>query len=194
MKAAKPPLRVLIASSSKQVFDSVSALLPPVDYDPVVYAASAGEAKRMLVSNDFDLLIINTPLPDEFGLDFALHFADRSIGILLLCKSDVYEQVAYRAEEEGILTLSKPISRQTLFASLRLLSAVARKLSAWEAKNRTLEEKMSDIRVVNRAKWLLISHLGMSEEDAHYYIEKQAMDLRISRREAAELMIRTYDQ
>ena len=53
---------------------------------------------------------------------------------------------------------------------------------------------MSDIRVVNRAKWLLISHLGMCEEDAHYYIEKQAMDLRISRREAAELMIRTYDQ
>ena len=194
MKSSKPPLRALIVSSSKQVSDSIAALLPTSDYDPSVCATSAGEAKRLLVSTDFDLLIINAPLSDEFGLEFALHYSSRSMGILLLCKSDVYDQVAYRAEEEGILTLSKPITRQTLFTSLRLLSAVARKLSTWEAKNRTLEEKMGDIRIVNRAKWLLISHLGMTEEEAHYYIEKQAMDLRISRREAAELMIRTYDQ
>ena len=53
---------------------------------------------------------------------------------------------------------------------------------------------MEDIRVVNRAKWLLIEHLSMTEQDAHYYIEKQAMDTRLSRREVAEHIIRTYDQ
>ena len=63
-----------------------------------------------------------------------------------------------------------------------------------EKKNKTLQEKMADIRVVNRAKWLLIEHLNMTERDSHYYIEKQAMDTRLSRREVAEHIIRTYDK
>ena len=53
---------------------------------------------------------------------------------------------------------------------------------------------MADIRTVNRAKWLLIENLGMTEKDAHYYIEKQAMDTRMSRREVAVGIIRTYDK
>ena len=52
---------------------------------------------------------------------------------------------------------------------------------------------MADIRVVNRAKWLLMEKLNLSEKDAHYYIEKQAMDLRIPRREVAGNIIRTYE-
>ena len=43
-------------------------------------------------------------------------------------------------------------------------------------------------------KWLLIENLKMSESDAHYYIEKQAMDTRLSRREVAQGIIRTYDK
>ena len=62
-----------------------------------------------------------------------------------------------------------------------------------EKKNRTLQEKMADIRAVNRAKWLLIEKLGMSESEAHYYIEKRAMDERVPRRELAENIIRSYD-
>ena len=56
----------------------------------------------------------------------------------------------------------------------------------------TLEEKIEEIRLVNRAKWLLIECLGMTEPEAHRYIEKQSMDQRISKREAAEAVIKTY--
>lgn len=63
-----------------------------------------------------------------------------------------------------------------------------------EMKNRSLREKMEDIRMVNRAKWLLIENLNMTEKDAHHYIEKQAMDTRFTRREVAENIVRTYDK
>ena len=53
-------------------------------------------------------------------------------------------------------------------------------------------EKMLEIRTVNRAKWLLIDQFKMTESDAHRYIEKQAMDACISRREVAENIIKTY--
>ncbi|MBO7398787.1 MAG: ANTAR domain-containing protein, partial [Clostridia bacterium] len=61
-----------------------------------------------------------------------------------------------------------------------------------EKKALSIEEKMNEIRLVNRAKWLLISELKMSEPDAHRYIEKQAMDRCIPRRLVAEEIIKTY--
>ena len=55
-----------------------------------------------------------------------------------------------------------------------------------------MDEKMEEIRLVNRAKWLLIEKLTMTESDAHRYIEKQAMDQCVSRREIAKGIIQTY--
>ena len=193
MKNPKPRRRVLVVSNGTQTYDYIASLLPSDEFEPPTLAASGGEAKRLLLSTDFDILVINTPLPDEFGLDFALDAAAGHMGVLLLTKADLYEQVSFRAEDAGILTLPKPVQRQTLYISLKLLAAVSTRLAKMEQRARTLEEKMMDIRLVNRTKWLLISHLGMNETDAHYYIEKQAMDTRRSRREIAEDVIRTYD-
>lgn len=193
MKNPKPRRRVLVVSNGMQTYDYIASLLPSDEFEPPTLAASGGEAKRLLLSTDFDILVINAPLPDEFGLDFALDAAAGHMGVLLLTKADLYEQVSFRAEDAGILTLPKPVQRQTLYTSLKLLAAVSTRLAKMEQRARTLEEKMMDIRLVNRAKWLLISHLGMNETDAHYYIEKQAMDTRRSRREIAEDVIRTYD-
>ncbi|MDD7579368.1 MAG: ANTAR domain-containing protein, partial [Treponema sp.] len=97
-------------------------------------------------------------------------------------------------EDSGVLTIARPNSRQAFYGALKLLTAVSAKLAKMEKKNRSLIEKMTDIRTVNRAKWLLIENLNMTENDAHHYIEKQAMDTRLSRREVAEGIIRTYDK
>ena len=59
-------------------------------------------------------------------------------------------------------------------------------------KQATVEEKIQEIRLVNRAKWALIQCLGMTEQAAHRYIEKRAMDERISRREAAMQVLSDY--
>lgn len=186
--------RVLIVSGSRQIYEFITDILHGDDFDAIAYAASVGEARRALSASEYDILIVNTPLPDEFGADFSLGVSGGRMGILLLCKGELYEQVVDRVEEYGILTLPKPTTKQAIYTSIHLLIAVSAKLSVLEKKNKTLQEKMADIRVVNRAKWLLIENLGMTEKDAHYYIEKQAMDMRLSRREVAEYIIRTYDK
>ena len=56
----------------------------------------------------------------------------------------------------------------------------------------TLQEKMEEIRLVNRAKWLLIEELKMTEQEAHRYIEKQAMDRCVTRRAVAEQILSIY--
>ena len=59
---------------------------------------------------------------------------------------------------------------------------------------KAIEEKMEEIRFVNKAKWLLIRELKMDEPEAHRYIEKQAMDRCVTRREIAAEIIKLYSQ
>ena len=193
MPAGKAQYSVLVVSASDKVFSSVLDLMPPAEYNPVLRAKNSGEARRMLLEMSADIIIINTPLPDDFGVQLALDLSDSPSGILMLVKSDLYEQVAYKVEDSGIFTLPKPNSSQMIYNAVKLLSVYAARLKKMEQKNRTMQEKMTDIRTINRAKWLLIENLNMSENDAHRYIEKQAMDTRSTRREVAEGIIRTYD-
>jgi response regulator NasT len=194
MKPEKTKRRILIVSGSEKIYDYVAELLPPGEFEIVQPVFSAGEAKRLLVSARYDVVIINTPLPDDFGTELAVEISDSTMGILLFVKNEMYDQIAYEVEDSGVLTLGKPCSRQTFYSTVKLLCALSARLGLMEQKNRSLQEKMADIRVVNRAKWLLIENLSMTEKDAHYYIEKQAMDTRFTRREIAESIIRTYDK
>ncbi len=57
-----------------------------------------------------------------------------------------------------------------------------------------MEEKITEIRLVNKAKWLLIDKLGMTEPDAHRFIEKRAMDTRTPKREVAQEIIDSFDK
>ena len=193
MATAKKKYRVLVAGSGDKIFDYISEMLPRSSYDPILRAGDAGEVRRMLMDTPVDIVIINTPLSDDFGVELALDLAEGAMGVLLLVKNELFDQVCYKVEDSGVLTIGKPMTRQGFYSAVKLLSAMTARLSKMEKANRTLQEKMAGIRVVNRAKWLLIEHHHMKEQDAHYFIEKQAMDTRLSRREVAENIIRTYD-
>ena len=193
MATEKRKYRVLVADSGDKIYEYISQSLPRSDYDPIVKAGDAGEVRRMMLDTPADIVIINTPLRDEFGTELAIDLAEGTAGVLLLVKNELYDQVCYKAEDSGVLTLGKPTSRQGFYSAVKLLTAMTARLSKLEKANHTLQEKMADIRVVNRAKWLLIEHHHMKEQDAHYFIEKQAMDTRLSRREVAENIIRSYD-
>ena len=192
MASGKIIYRVLIAGANDRTFDSLRELLPPDSYEPPLRAGSAGEAKRMLLETDVDLVILNAPLRDEFGTQLALNLAQDNLCVLMLVPAESFDAVCYKVEDEGILTLSKPVSRSGLLGAIKLLTAMRGKLRKLDRQNQALQEKMQDIRTVNRAKWLLIEIKRMTENEAHYYIEKQAMDMRLSRREVAENIIRTY--
>ena len=93
----------------------------------------------------------------------------------------------------GVFTLPKPITGTAMSQALKWMAAARERLRRMEKKTISIEEKMEEIRLVNRAKWMLIDNLKMTESDAHRYIEKQAMDLCVTRREVAEDIIKTYN-
>ncbi len=194
MVTEKASASVLIVSSPAKSVDYFAGLLPAAQYSPVACASTAGEARRLLVGAPADIVIINTPLADEFGVQMALDIAEKgSSGVLLFVRSELFEQVSFKVEDYGVLTLQKPNSRQNILQALKLLLATRARLKSMQEKTLTLESRMEDIRIINRAKILLIEQYKMSEAQAHRYIEKQAMDTCRKRREIAENIIRTYE-
>lgn len=193
-KKGKEERSVLIVSGSDKVYDYIVDLLPQKEFYPISRASSAGEARRILVSQIYDILIINTPLPDDFGIELAYDFADSPTCIMLMVKDEIFNEVVYQVEDAGIATIAKPSNKTTIYNTIKLLSAMSSKLKKMEKKNRTLEEKMNDIRIMNHAKWLLIDRKKITEDEAHHLIEKLAMDRRISKREAAQEIISDYEK
>ena len=193
MALNKNSYRVLIVGANDKTFALLSQLLQSDSYEMPLRSGTAGEARRMLLETSADIVIINAPLRDEFGTQLAQNLADDNLAVILLVPGESYDQVCYKVEDDGVLTLGKPLSGQALQTAIRLATALRAKLQKLDKKNQALQEKMQDIRTVNRAKWLLMEQLRMTENEAHYYIEKQAMDMRLSRREVAENIIRSYD-
>ena len=184
---------VLVISAKEKFNASLQSLLPDSKYAPVQMVSSVSLAKRVLLERSFDFVFINTPLPDDFGTRFAIEISgNKGTVILLLVRNEVYEEVCDKVTEYGILTLPKPASKQMVAHTLNFMAGIRERLRKLEKKSLSMEEKMKEIRLVNRAKWVLIDELKMSEADAHRYIEKQAMDHCVSRREIAEEIISTY--
>lgn len=194
MASGKNIYKVLVAGANDKTFALLQTLLPGSSYDPPLRAGSAGEAKRMALDYAVDIVILNAPMRDEFGTQLALNLARDNVGVLLLVPGESFDGVRDQVEDEGVMALAKPLTRQTLEMGLHMITALRGKLLQMDRRNRALQEKMTDIRTINRAKWLLIEQLRMTESEAHYYIERQAMDTRLSRREVAENIIRSYDQ
>lgn len=171
----------------------MQGLLPPSDFWPVDTVSGIAEARRRLIGASYDLVIINSPLPDDSGTGFAADLCARSdAGVLLLVRSEIYEETYYKLLPSGAVALSKPLSLPMMSQALRMLCALRERLRALRQQQSTVEEKIDEIRLVNRAKWLLIECLHMTEAEAHRHLVRQAMEQRCSKREAAENIIRTY--
>ena len=184
---------ILIVSATDKFTSAFADLLPETRYSPLHTAASVNAAERILAEKTFDFVIINAPLPDDIGVRFAIDTStSKQSAVLLLVKSDVHAGIHDKVAEYGVFTLSKPTSKPTMIHALSWMESARERLRQFEKKSLSVKEKMAEIRIVNKAKWILIRELKMNEPDAHRYIEKQAMDRCITKQIIAEEIIKTY--
>lgn len=181
---------VMIVSRSEKHVDFLLELLGIDGSRQAKTAATCEEARRLISVHTFDLCVIDTPLPDGAGETLARHVAARTTGLVILMAAGPLPD---GLEEEGILVLEKPGSRALYAAVFKTVRVTLIRLQAVRKENRFLKGKMEDLRLVDRAKCILISHLRMSEQEAHRYIEKQAMDRQMTKRAVAEGILRTYE-
>lgn len=151
---------------------------------------SGAMARHSVLEREYDMVVIDGPLPDETGEEFALDVMEKSGSlVLLVIPREVFEDVQERMVDHGVLVLSKPFSRGRLDQSIRFLCALQSRMRQLKTKTLTVEEKMEEIRIVSRAKLLLVEHGQMSEDEAHRFIGKQAMNNGVSRKRIAEQIL-----
>ena len=184
---------VLIVSASEKFQNALRSLLPETSCSPIVTVSHIGAAERARNGQDFDLVFVNSPLPDDAGIRFAIDCC-RAGGtvVLLFAAAALYDSIQSRVEKHGVFVLPRPVPRDAILRGLSWMTAARERLRGYEKRTRPIEEKMEEIRLVNRAKWLLISELKMSEPDAHHYITHQAMDRCAPKRAVAEEIIKLY--
>ena len=184
----------LIVSSTSKGSELIAELLCTVGFHQIAICKSCGEARRLLIDRDFELIIVNAPLSDESGESFSRQVASSGhCQVILVVKADYLDEVSAKCEDFGVMTISKPVNKQVFWTALKLCRAAQKRLSRVHAENIRLEQKIEEIRIVDRAKCVLISFADMSEDEAHRFIEKQAMNLRTTKRSVAEDVLKSYD-
>ncbi|MFI3205882.1 MAG: ANTAR domain-containing protein [Clostridia bacterium] len=183
----------LIVSRTGQSVLFIKDMLKLAAVPNVDTATSCEEARAKLFVVDYDLVIINAPLQDEFGEKFSVDIAkEKNSQVMLIVKNDIFDDVSLKTEKYGVISVSKPVNKTIFWSALKIAKSSFKLVRKFQEENTKLRQTLEDVKIIDRAKLLLISHLGMDEQSAHRYIEKQAMDLRSTKREVSEGILKTY--
>ena len=181
--------RALIVSAGASSNEYISARLAELGYTRPTIIPSGAEARRRMLESDFELIVVNAPLPDEFGHELCSSAVEKTdAGVVLLAKAAAAEQLLAPMSEQGVLLLSKPFSNTLFLQAIHLAAA-----SNHRQENARMQEKIAQVRLVSHAKCCLVEREQMSEDAAHRYIEKRAMDTRRSRAEIAQEILDSYE-
>ena len=187
-------MKALIISKTEASLRAIAQMLKSENYDEIDCITAVEIAKDRLSESEYDAIVINTPLENESGLDFSVYCAERTKACVILIVQQERSVEAFNAvESHGVLVISKPINKHLFHHYLIFTQCFKERLLAFERENEKLKSKLEEVSVINRAKLLLIQCLSMTEQQAHRYLEKQAMNMRTSKVSIAKQVIRTYE-
>lgn len=186
--------RALIVSAGASSNEYISARLTELGYARPIIVPSAAEARRRMLESNFELIVVNSPLPDEFGHELCADAVEKTdAGVIFLAKAAAAEQLLTPLSEEGVLLVTKPFSNTFFLQAIQMAAASNHRLLLLRQENQRMQEKLAQVRLVSRAKCCLIELGHMTEAKAHRYIEKKAMDTRRDRAEVAQEILDSYD-
>lgn len=184
---------LLIVSNSVKFYDNLCSLKAISDSYQLSLATNLTDAKMKFMTSKYSIVIINTPLADGFGMDFAIELASSSAaGIILFTGADLFEKVKVKAAPYGIITIQKPTAPAAIIQAVEMLKITVSRISNLKTINDKLKNEIEELKTVNRAKLILMEHFGMSENEAHQYIHKRAMDMKETKKNIAANIIKAY--
>lgn len=179
---------VLLVSRDSKIISQIQAFLVQPVFD-LTTTGDFNEALRLCDERVFNIVIADSG--DGYDTDFALNISNSYSTVLLLVPGEHFEEISYRVESYGILTLTKPFEPFYFYNMIKVAIAVHYKVQVLSSQTTKLKEKMEEIRLVNRAKMLLMQNKNMTEQEAHRYIEKEAMDTGAKKTAVASLIVDT---
>ena len=147
--------RALIVSAGANSNEYIAARLSEMGYSRPVIIPSGAEARRRMSESDFELIVVNAPLPDEFGHELCITAVEQTdAGVVFLVKAAQAEQLLAPLNEQGVLLLSKPFTTPLFLQAMHMAAAGNHRLQRLRQENARLQDKIGQLRLVSRAATL----------------------------------------
>lgn len=184
----------LITAFSQEGVGVLADILEDLDYKTIEIAKNCQDARSFYSHKSFDLYVIHSLEPYHVSMNLAKKWISQPESqVIFVVKEDFPPDNRDSLEKLGIILLEKPLHKKVLRQYFKFLAVSQVRFRQICGEKEDLAKEILDIKLVNRAKFILISHLNMSEGEAHKYIEKEAMNTRSSKVNVAEKILKTYD-
>ena len=179
--------RVLIAEDEALIRMDLAEMLVEEGYDVVGQAADGEQAIALAEELRPDLVVLDVKMPKLDGIAAAQRIAGERIAPVVILTAFAQRELVERARDAGAMAyLVKPFTRNDLVPAIEMAVSRFAEVAALEIEVGDLTERLETRKAVDRAKGVLQKDMGLSEPDAFRWIQKTAMDLRLSMRQVAD--------
>jgi two-component system, response regulator PdtaR len=187
---ARTPRRVVIAEDEALIRLDLAEMLAEEGYDVVGQAGDGEAAVAMVEDLRPDLAVFDVRMPKLDGISAAEQIARKRLAPVVILTAFSQRELVERARDAGAMAyIVKPFNRSDLVPAIEIALSRFAELAQLESEVEDLSERLESRKVVDRAKGILQDRLGLSEPDAFRWLQKTAMDLRMSMRAVAEGVI-----
>ena len=190
MSVESPRPRVLIAEDEALIRLDLAEMLAEAGYEVVAQAGNGEEAVERAREHRPDLVIMDVKMPRLDGIAAASQIAAERIAPVVMLTAFSQRDLVERARDAGAMAyLVKPFTITDLVPAIEMAVSRFAEIAALEREVDDLTERLAARKVIDRAKSHLQESLGLSEPEAFGWIQRTAMDLRMSMRQVAERVL-----
>ncbi len=183
----------LVIAASEDVRMNLSSMVMEAGISDVS-ASDGRNIREIATAKSYSLVVLVLPLEEEFGLETAAYICrNTNSAALIFVPSKTYDEISAKIAHTGAAVLPKSAAQSIAVGIIRSMIAINEKFDELRSENAVLRQMVNEMKLVNRAKCVLIEYLRISEKEAHRQLQKRAMEQRITITQAAEDIIRTYE-
>ena len=185
-----PVRRIVVAEDEAVIRLDIVEMLREIGYDVVGEAADGESAIRLAEELRPDLVVMDIKMPILDGISAAERIARARIAPVVLLTAFSQKELVERARDAGAMAyVVKPFTTAHLAPALEIALSRHAEIGALESEIADLTDRFETRKLVDRAKSLLMSSMGLSEPEAFRWIQKTSMDRRLTMREVAETVL-----
>ena len=188
MNTNSQKIKILVAEDETIIRLDLVEMLTDAGYEVVAQAENGAVAIEMAKKYQPDLAILDVKMPEVDGITAAEQII--SISPVLMLTAFSQRELVERARDAGVMAyVVKPFSIGDLVPAIEIAISRHRQMKSLEAEVADLYDRLETRKIIDRAKGILMKAMNLSEPESFNWIQKTAMDRRISMKQVAQAII-----
>jgi len=188
MNTQNKKVRILVAEDETIIRLDLVEMLTEAGYEVIAQAENGVIAVELARQHNPDLAILDVKMPEMDGITAAEQII--SIAPVLMLTAFSQRELVERARDAGVMAyVVKPFSINDLVPAIEIAISRHKQMKTLESEIADIYERLETRKIIDRAKGILMKAMNLSEPESFSWIQKTAMDRRISMKEVANAII-----